>query len=317
MDQPKKSKRRQFLKNTSLAALSLGLFPNSGKTEEIAPNKSALVDCNKTTLDYYGPGPFYTKNPPILHNGLLAKIDEPGTRLILSGRVFNLDCKQCLPNTKIDIWHANQQGRYDNSGYNLRGITTTNSQGFYFFETVKPGKYLNGSSYRPSHIHFKITPPGFPTLTTQLYFEGDSDIPDDTAASITSGDFDARDRIIPISKNKEGKYEGTWDIVINGEGMPTSTTDIHLEKGIIYKVFPKPGSKEMLIDYGVFDESQATLSVFDLQGQLVAKLEERKLSPNKYQASWLPDAALPNGTYFVALKINDLQIHYLKTNLLR
>lgn len=51
------------------------------------------------------------------------------------------------------------------------------SEGFYLFETIIPGKYLNGAKYRTGHIHFKITPSGFPTLTTQLYFEGDTDIP--------------------------------------------------------------------------------------------------------------------------------------------
>jgi protocatechuate 3,4-dioxygenase beta subunit len=39
-----------------------------------------------------------------------------------------------------------------------------------------PGFYpidLQGGLYRPSHLHFKILPPGFPKFVTQLYFRGD------------------------------------------------------------------------------------------------------------------------------------------------
>jgi protocatechuate 3,4-dioxygenase beta subunit len=308
-----KKNRRQFLRNTTLATLGLGVLPklSSGRTSQ-KPSQSEVLNCDKTTLDYYGEGPFYTANPPVLQNNQLADPNEPGTRLILSGRVFNLDCNEWLPDTAIDIWHANDAGAYDNSGFNLRGKVTTNSQGIYIFETIKPGKYLNGSQFRPSHIHFKITPPGFNTLITQLYFEGDTDIPADAAASISSGTYDATHRIIPITLNGNGVYEGTWDIIINGDGI-TGTHDIHLDKGILYKISPNPFSSRVEIQYGVFRKAKVSLVVFNLEGQLVATLEEQELQPEKYTAVWEPEASLPNGYYFIALKINDLQVHYLKT----
>jgi Protocatechuate 3,4-dioxygenase beta subunit len=54
----------------------------------------------------------------------------------------------------------------------------TDAKGHFVFQTKFPGRYLTNKaiadSYRPSHIHFKITPKdkayGGP-LTTQLYFE--------------------------------------------------------------------------------------------------------------------------------------------------
>ena len=180
-----KDSRRQFLRNTSLAALSLGILPSIAKTTEpLKPNSPIL--CNESTEDAYGQGPFYTANAPAIQNDILANSNEVGTRLILSGQVLNLACSEVIPNTEIDIWHANDAGEYDNSGYNLRGKAVSNSQGFYVFETIKPGLYLNGSTYRPSHFHFKITPPNFPTLITQLYFSGDPYIATDAAASMTS-----------------------------------------------------------------------------------------------------------------------------------
>lgn len=311
--QSKDSKnRRQFLKNTSLAALSLGLLPNisEAKPADGLP-KEDLLTCEVTTLDLYGEGPFYTENAPTLDDGQLAATNEFGTRLVISGRVFSLDCPAYIPDTLIDIWHANDAGGYDNDGYNLRGKVLSNSQGFYMFETIMPGKYLNGGSFRPAHIHFRITPPGFPALITQLYFEGDTDIPGDSAASVTSGNYDATHRIIPISAGADGKLEGTWDIVLNGDGT-TSLNDIHLDKGIVYKVTPSPFSDAVVISYGVFRHSKVSLLVFDMQGRQVATLEEKTLAPEKYEAVWEPEASLPNGYYFVALKINDLQVHYLK-----
>ena len=310
------NKRRQFLKNTALGALGIGLSPIVSAAA-LEKQQEELLACDRTTLDYYGAGPFYTPNAPLLSSAQLAEEGEPGTRMIISGRVFNLDCMKAIPDAVIDIWHANDAGAYDNDAYKLRGIVKSNSQGYYLFETIKPGKYLNGSSYRPSHIHFKITPPGFETLTTQLYFEGDTDIPGDSAASITDGKYDARARIIPLTTNADGKLEGTWDIVINGDGITVGLNDLHLDKGIIYEAFPNPATNQVNINYGVFQDSKATISVYDLKGQLVAALDEKELVPNKYNVTWIPEAALPNGFYFIALKINDLQVHYLRITLTR
>lgn len=313
MKTPKENSRRQFLKNTSLAALSFGLFPVVAKAVAKAPadNTKGAKACNETTNDYYGQGPFYSANAPTLQNNQLSSVSEPGTKLTISGRVFNLDCSETIPNTVIDIWHADDGGDYDNTGFNLRGQVTTNSQGFYVFETIKPGKYLNGQSYRPSHIHFKITPPGFSTLTTQLYFSGDQDIPGDAAASITSGVYDARDRIIPLTNNGTD-LDGTWDIVIDGNGISLSAGDLHLDKGMLYKAGPNPFRDQIKIEYGVFTNSKVNLSVYNLEGKLVATLEEKTLQTEKYEVIWTPDSKLPNGHYFIALKVNDLQVHYLK-----
>lgn len=299
--------RRQFLRNTALAALTATALPGIAN----AKKPQAQQDCNKTTLDYYGQGPFYTAGAPDIVNNQLADVNETGTRLILSGVVRTLDCTLQIPNTVIDAWHANDAGQYDTQGFNLRGITHSNAQGFYLFETILPGKYLNGSSYRPSHIHFKITPPGFSTLTTQLYFEGDTDIPGDAAASLTSGTYDATDRIIPITLNGEGKYEGTWDIIVDGAGV-TGIQDAHLNNGMIYSVAPNPFSDKLTIHYGVFKPSKVSICVFNLSGSLEATLDEQFLAPQKYFATWQPDSGLSKGIYFITLKVNDMQTHYLK-----
>lgn len=304
----KNSNRRKFLRNVSLLGLGAGIIPKKVSAKKPIDSNQ---DCNPTTKDLYGTGPFYTADAPLIENNQLAAEDTEGQRIIISGRVMNLDCTEIIPNTEIDIWHADHSGAYDNEGYNLRGKTYSNEQGFYLFETIQPGLYLNGNTFRPSHIHIKITPPGYPTISTQLYFEGDEYIEGDPAASETSGTYDAQHRIISLNDIADGKKEGNWDIIIDGEGIETST-DLHLEQGMLYELSPNPFTDQLTIRYGVFKPAKISLSVFDLQGRLIADLTEKQLPAEKYEVVWKPEQQLQTGHYFIALKANDLQVHHRK-----
>jgi protocatechuate 3,4-dioxygenase beta subunit len=309
-----KKNRRQFLKNTALAAIGISAAPllsnaDSGKTKLLSASK--LQDtCNLLTQDLYGEGPFYTPDAPISSDGIMIPTDEVGTRLRLSGMIKNLDCTQVIPDTVLDLWHADNAGNYDNEGFSLRRKIISNSAGFYNLETILPGKYLTGSTFRPSHIHVKVTTPGFSTFTTQLYFEGDTSIATDQAASVTSGEFDATDRIISLVDN-EGVLEGTWDVIVDGNGI-LDADDLHLTNGMIYNVSPNPFTDKITINYGVFKSSKASVEVYNVQGQLVANIENKQLEANKYTAVWSPQTAMASGLYFCVLKINGLQVHYLK-----
>ena len=144
-------------------------------------------------------GPYYKANPPettsLLEPGMV------GTKLTVSGYVLDASC-QPVPGARVDFWQADSQGRYDNQGYTLRGFQVTDSQGRYSVKTVVPGLYPG----RTSHIHVKVTAPGGPTLTTQLYFPYES--------------ANASDRIynpnvlLTIEKSETGEM-GTYDFVIN------------------------------------------------------------------------------------------------------
>src|SRR5262249_3841805 len=105
----------------------------------------------------------------------LAGPNEPGERLIISGKVYSSDCRSHLPNTLIEIWQANSAGQYDTDkpgnftehvDFHLRGMMLSDQQGNYEFETIMPGRYpvppnLPGlEKYagltRPAHIHFEL-----------------------------------------------------------------------------------------------------------------------------------------------------------------
>lgn len=108
---------------------------------------------------------------------------EPGRVLLISGRVWGLDTRKPLPNTDIDIWQANAEGRYDNddpdrppaaSVFLNRARLVTDENGYYEYETIHPGPYRIGpNTWRPSHIHYMVRQPGYRQLVTQLYFRGD------------------------------------------------------------------------------------------------------------------------------------------------
>ncbi len=109
-------------------------------------------------------GPYFTPGSPETKD--LAG-DLPGKKLRLSGYVLTADCHP-VPNTKIDFWQTDAQGRYDNTGYRLRGHQFTDAKGRYELLTVVPGEYPG----RTAHIHIKVQAPSGPELTTQLFLPG-------------------------------------------------------------------------------------------------------------------------------------------------
>jgi len=124
-------------------------------------------------------GPYWREGAPERSN----LVDPPtmkGTRFALSGRVRAEGCKLLLPGATLDFWQADDSGAYDDgiwppppTIFRLRGRVIADKDGRYSVSTIIPGHYLNGSQYRPAHIHVIAQAPGYKKLTTQLYFEGD------------------------------------------------------------------------------------------------------------------------------------------------
>ncbi len=135
----------------------------------------ALADCKLTTASQEGP--FYRAGAPWLTR--LCNPNEPGEPVVIVGRVTAAETCAPLKNAVVDVWHANHTGLYDNqmkeyvNKFYLRGRMKTDAEGHYTFTTILPAAYSTGSSMRAKHIHYKISAPGYESLTTELYFEGD------------------------------------------------------------------------------------------------------------------------------------------------
>jgi catechol 1,2-dioxygenase len=160
--------------------------------------------CSPTESDFKGP--MYLAGAP--RRTVLAGPKEAGERLRIRGTVFGPDCSTPLPRTLLDVWQADAKGEYHwkDEDYRLRGQVLTNERGEYGFETIKPAGYGG----RPAHIHFTISAPGHPPLTTQIYFKGDPRLDHDVCGAACNSD-DAH-RIIEVANGR-----GTFDVVLKGK----------------------------------------------------------------------------------------------------
>ena len=117
-------------------------------------------------------GPYYKANAPARSD--LRPAGAPGQVLLISGVVLAADCVTPLADASYEVWQADANANYDmTSSYRFRASLRTDACGRYAFTTVMPGHYLNGSQYRPSHIHIRVRHPQGKTLVTQIYFKGD------------------------------------------------------------------------------------------------------------------------------------------------
>ncbi len=126
-------------------------------------------------------GPFYRPNPP--QGDELCPADQPGERMILSGKVTDTTGSP-IQGARVDVWQADKDGQYDvadpddnnnpNIPYKFRRWQETGNEGEYKFSTIRPGHYQIGENrWRTGHIHVKVSAEGYRPLTTQLYFQDD------------------------------------------------------------------------------------------------------------------------------------------------
>jgi hydroxyquinol 1,2-dioxygenase len=136
-------------------------------------------------------GPFYVPGAPELPNGTNLATGLPGEPALFSGRVVTVDGKP-IPGARVDTWQADAEGFYDVQRPNLnemrlRGKFHTDTQGRFWFWTVKPTEYpiptdgpvgqmllsMGRHPYRPAHIHTIVSAPGFEPVTTHVFVAGD------------------------------------------------------------------------------------------------------------------------------------------------
>jgi len=255
--------------------------------------------CAPTTPDIIGP--YYLANAP---SGMqLSSASEPGTPLIISGTVRSENCPVAIPNALVEVWHATDAGGYYNNvnPFTLRGSLHTATDGSYSFNSIQPGWYLNGSQYRPKHVHYKVSAPGYATLITQLYFSGDPYISIDPWASQP----DAALRIIPLVNNN-GTLEGQFDIWL--DDVSAGINSPYSGKGVLMQNHPNPFSENTNIYFNVFNYSDVRLWITDLHGRTIKELVNQKFVPGRYQAFWDGTAAngnhISNGIFFANLIID-------------
>lgn len=297
---PKSLDRRQFLLSSSLLGMGSLLMPR----DVFGAAPTAQGDCIPTTDDILGP--YYLAGSP--NTALVAGPNEPGTRLFVSGTVLSNDCQTPIANAQIEVWQANAAAVYDTSAaFNLRATLYSDADGLYAFETILPGAYLNGAQYRPKHIHFKVTKPGFPPLVTQLYFEGDPYIPADPWASQP----DAVLRIIPLTAIDADSVEGQFDIVLDGMvGIKPNRFGLD---GDVMPVHPNPMRDLASIHFNVFRQARVQVVITNADGREIVTLVDGDKAQGRYTVQWDGRAGgyggeTASGSYLVHLRMDGLPV---------
>jgi catechol 1,2-dioxygenase len=133
-------------------------------------------------------GPFWRAGAAFMPAGAnIAMPGTPGAMLEVRGTLRDASGAPVAGAT-LDVWQASPKGLYENQDaeqpeMNLRGRFTSDGHGAFFFRSVRPAGYpvpTHGPAgdllraqlrqpYRPAHLHFMISKPGFKVLVTQVY----------------------------------------------------------------------------------------------------------------------------------------------------
>jgi catechol 1,2-dioxygenase len=172
-------------------------------------------------------GPFWRMNSPRTENGdSIVRSETPGPALFVSCRVCDPRGKP-LEGVEVDVWQASPVGLYENQDerqcdMNLRGKFTTDSEGRFWFRSVKPAGYpvpthgpvgdllraQGRHPYRPAHLHFLAFKSAYKTLITQVFVDDDEHLESDVVFGVTRhliGDF-RRGHGTPPSPDVKGPW---------------------------------------------------------------------------------------------------------------
>jgi protocatechuate 3,4-dioxygenase beta subunit len=193
-----KPTRRGFLLNTGMLAAGWELScTDTVLTRELAATPSCRDGDEPTARQTAGP--FFKPRSP--ERSDLREPGASGRQFELSGFVLTKNCHP-LRGAAVDLWHADERGEYDNTGFRYRGHVVTGPDGVFRFRTIVPAIYPG----RTRHYHLKVQAPGSRLLTTQLYFPNEP-------ANLRDGLFQ-RELLMRVADTGDG-LDGRFDFVLN------------------------------------------------------------------------------------------------------
>ncbi len=184
-------------------------------------------------------GPFFVEGSPRFENGDDISNGAPGEPCLVQGRVVSVTGEP-VAKAHLEVWQADDDGFYDVQQPGLeeprgRGHLYCAEDGRYWFWTVKPTAYpipddgpvgslmasANRSPMRPAHVHFMVSAPGYETVTTHVFAEGDPHLDSDAVFGVKS------ELIAPVVRHDPGRapdgrerdvpfWSITYDLVLAG-----------------------------------------------------------------------------------------------------
>jgi len=149
-------------------------------------------------------GPFFVDNAPKYRNGDDVANGARGEPCFVSGIVRG-EGGEPVSGARIEIWQADADGFYDvqtddADTHRARGVLHSLADGRYHFRSIVAEPYpiphdgpvgrmleaLGRHPWRPAHLHFMITAPGYERLVTHVFREGDRYLDSDAVFGVRS-----------------------------------------------------------------------------------------------------------------------------------
>lgn len=181
-------------------------------------------------------GPFHVDGAPQRRMGENISLDGKGESCLFEGRVVDLDGNP-VEGARIDVWSDNADGFYDvqqpdiQPKWNNRGIFVTGTDGRYAFRGIKPVSYpipddgpvgallasLGRHPYRPAHMHFLVTAPGFQRIVTHTFVGDDDYIANDAV-------FGVKQTLVAPFQPSDGNtaWRSEFDFVMVPDNQPAA-----------------------------------------------------------------------------------------------
>ncbi|MBP7567335.1 MAG: intradiol ring-cleavage dioxygenase [Burkholderiaceae bacterium] len=191
----------------------------------VAMNNDKPQGCTEATVF----GPFHVENAPHYEHGEDVANGAPGEPCIVRGSVRGLD-GEAVPGATIEVWQADAEGNYDvqyegQDEHRARGVLHAGPDGRFHFRTIRAEAYpiphdgpvgdllraTKRHPWRPAHLHFMITAPGFERLVTHVFRDGDPYLDSDAV-------FGVRQSLVADWKQQaDGSYLLEFDFVLAPE----------------------------------------------------------------------------------------------------
>jgi protocatechuate 3,4-dioxygenase beta subunit len=154
--------------------------------QTIAVNNPAAGDATEATVF----GPFFVDDAPQIQHGQDISGGAHGQPSWIEGTVTDIHGEP-IEGARIEVWEADEDGfydvQYDDQRVAGRAFLRSGENGEYAFWGLTPtpypiphdgpvGKMLEAthrSPVRAAHLHFMVTAPGYRTLVTHIFVEGD------------------------------------------------------------------------------------------------------------------------------------------------
>lgn len=161
--------------------------------QTIAVNNPVAEGEERRTTDATVFGPFFVEGAPQIGYGGDISGGAPGQPCWVSGTVVDVDGRP-IPRVRIEVWEADDEGLYDvqqdDQQVYGRGWLISEDDGTFGFWALTPTPYpiphdgpvgrmlqqVGRSPYRAAHLHFMVSAPGYRTLVTHIFVEGDEQL---------------------------------------------------------------------------------------------------------------------------------------------